>query len=392
MTDVHGGRIREAAAALGRPPAEMLDFSANVNFLGPAPSVVVAARAAVDEMAWYPSDPPVALRRAAAEFLQVPEEAVLLGNGASELIFLVVAFFRPRRVLVLGPTFTEYERAARAWDAEVDVLWAPAASGYRLTSADVDPAELDRRFAAADLFFYCDPNNPTGALLDRGLRTLLLEAAGRTETPVFADESFLAFTAAWPEGSLTREAHPHAIVLHSFTKILSLPGLRLGALVVPERWRPGLSRRVPPWNLNCVVQSAALAGLAEEDLLQATAATTTVARDALVAGLEGLPGLAEVLPADGNFLCLRLEGPLAPELVTRLRDEHGVLVRDLSRFPGMGPSYLRVAVRSPDENRRLLEAMGTVLGSLVSSRPEAAPVSGSPAGRPADSRAEAAVR
>jgi threonine-phosphate decarboxylase len=365
MSDVHGGRIREAAAALGRPVAEMLDFSANVNFLGPAPAVVGAARAAVDEMGWYPSDPPLALRRAAAEFLGVREEAVLLGNGASELIFLVVAYFRPRRVLVLGPTFTEYERAARAWGAEVDTLWLPADADFELSRADIDLPELDRRLAAADLLFFCDPNNPTGGLLDREAWALVVARAREAGTPVFADESFLAFTSLWPSGSLTRERHPHAIVLHSLTKILALPGLRVGALVVPDAWCAELSQRVPPWNLNCVAQPAALAGLAEKELLRATPAATAAARRVFVAGIERLPLVERVLRADANFVCVRLGLPAVPRLVAHLRDTHGVLVRDLSRFAGMGPDYLRLAVRSPEQNGRVLEALASSLGRLA---------------------------
>jgi threonine-phosphate decarboxylase len=367
--DFHGGKIREAAARLGRRPEEMLDFSANINFLGPGAEVTAAAHAALEEMAWYPADPPLQLRQAAATFLTVPREAVLLGNGASELIFLVVAHFRPRRVLILGPTFTEYERAARAWGAEVDVLSLPAERGFRLTEEEVDRADLDRRLARAQLLFVCDPNNPTGALLDKGLRSLLFERAAAADVPVFVDESFLAFTLNWPAGSATLLGLPHVIVLHSFTKILAMPGLRVGALVVPAAWQEELSARVPPWNLNCVAQTAALTALAQARLLADTPAAVAESREALARALAALPGVAQILPADANFLCLRLAAPVVAALTARLRDEHAVLVRDLSLFPGMGPHYLRVAVRSPGENESLVRAMSLVLQDLTPAVP-----------------------
>jgi threonine-phosphate decarboxylase len=358
--DLHGGKIREAAAALGLDAAGLLDFSMNVNFLGPTPAVLAAARRAVDEMAWYPLDPPVGVRRAAATFLDVSEDRVILGNGASELIFLVVACLRPRRVLIVGPTFTEYERAARAWGAEIDVLWLSEERDFRLASADLDDLAVRGRIARADLVFLCDPNNPTGALFDRDARDRLLDLAAALATPVFIDESFLAFTEAWPAASATRRADTNAIVLHSFTKILAMPGLRVGALVVSPELGAVLGPRTPPWNLNCVAQTAALAAFAERDVLAETPAATASARAALCAGLAGVPLIERILPADANFLCLRLARPEATHLVARLRDEHGILVRDLSSFPGMGPRYLRTAVRAPEDNRRLLDAMSAV--------------------------------
>ncbi len=376
--DIHGGKLREAAAALGLEATAMLDFSANVNFLGPTPDVMAAARRAVDEMAWYPLDPPAPLRRAAAAFLDVPEDQVILGNGASELIFLLMAHLRPRQVLIIGPTFTEYERAARAWGAEVDVLWLPEAEDFRLSFRLLDRADVRARIQKADLVFVCDPNNPTGSSLDREVRDSLLDAAAEAGTVVFVDESFLAFTAEWPTGSATHSAgwggakdpgatgpgtDTHLVVLHSFTKILAMPGLRVGALVVSPERAAEIAPRTPPWNINCVAQAAAMTAFVDPHLAPAAPAATAEARATLADGLASLRSVECVLPADANFLCVRLTSPAAGDIAVRLRDQHGVLVRDLSSFPGMGPRYLRVAVRASDDNHRLLTAWRTAAGS-----------------------------
>ncbi len=359
--DLHGGKIREAAAALGLPASEILDFSANVNFLGPTPAVVEAARRAVCEIGWYPLDPPTGARRAAAEFLDVGEDQVLLGNGASELIFLVVAHLRPRRVLIVGPTFTEYERAARAWGAQVDVLWLSEELDFRLTPQITAAPDFAERVARAELIFLCDPNNPTGGLHDRAGRDALIDVAAASGVPVFVDESFLAFTPAWPDSSAGRGLRGNVIVLHSFTKILALPGLRVGALVVPPAVAATLGPRVPPWNLNCVAQAAALAGFGEHDVLLETPAAVASARRALVEALAALPGVARVVPADANFVCVRLAEPHSTTVTRELREGHGLLVRDLADLPGMGPEYLRFAVRAAGENRQLVLALARVL-------------------------------
>lgn len=355
--DTHGGRVRELAASLGRSPEELLDFSANVNFLGPTPSVVAAARRAVEEMGWYPQDPPAPVRRAAATYLRVPEDRVLMGNGASELISLVVAYLRPRTVLVVGPTFTEYARTARAWGAEVDLLEAPEDAGFALTPELLRDSDARERIRQADLVCICDPNNPTGTLMDRQVRAELLAAAEQGRTWVLADESFLGFTLAWPEGSAAFLEGDRLIIIHSLTKILTLPGLRVGAAVVPETVAEPLRRRLPPWNLNCVAQGAASAALAEKEMLARTPRETEMRRRELTEGLRALPGVDAVLPGEANFLCVRLAGTDSGRVTELLREKHGVLIRDLSRFPGMGSRYIRVAVRDTADNQKLLSAL-----------------------------------
>jgi threonine-phosphate decarboxylase len=363
VADLHGGKIREASELLGIPGDELLDFSANVNFLGPSPRVVAAARRAVDEMGWYPLDPPDPLRHAAARFFEVADERVLLGNGASELIFLVAAHVRPRRVVVLGPTFTEYERAARAWGAEVDLVLAPGSADFAYSADDI--GALESRLAAADLVFFCDPNNPTGHLWDREARDTLVEVCGRAGTLLFADESFLAFTEEWPERALSRRQPDHVMVLHSLTKILAMPGLRVGALIVPTSLGPVLGPRIPPWNINCAAQAASVAGLGESALLRQTPAAVAEARAASLEALRRLPGVERILPAHANFLCLRLSAP-ARDVVGRMLREHGILVRDLTDMAGMGPQWVRVAVREPADNERLAAALGAVLDTASS--------------------------
>src|SRR5680860_1283471 len=217
--DEHGGRVRERAAFLGRKPEELLDFSANVNFLGPTLPVVAAARRAIDEMAWYPQDPPTLLRRAAAAYLRVPED---------------------------------------------------------------------------------------GVLMDREVRTEIIRLAEDAGTWVLVDESFLGFTQVWPEGSAISLGSERVMVVHSLTKILALPGLRVGAAILPQTAAEPFRRRLPPWNVNCVAQAAALAALSDEEMLAQTPRETEQRRNELTEGLEALPLVEAVLPGEANFLCLRL--------------------------------------------------------------------------------------
>lgn len=374
--DEHGGRVRKRAAMLGMEPEELLDFSANVNFLGPTLPVLAAARRAIDEMAWYPQDPPTPLRRAAAAYLRVPEDGMLMGNGASELISLVVASLRPERVLTVEPTFAEYARTARAWGAEVDRIETPEDDNFALTPQSVRNPGVAERIRRADLVCLCDPNNPTGGLIDREVRTEIIRLAEDAGTWVLVDESFLGFTQVWPEGSAISLGSERVMVVHSLTKILALPGLRVGAAILPQTAAEPFRRRLPPWNVNCVAQAAALAALSDEEMLARTPRETEQRRNELAEGLEALPLVETVLPGEANFLCLRLAETAAQAggHPTRINAErvadlllrrHGVLVRDLSRFPGMGSFYIRVAVKDHEENERLLSAFGQISTELT---------------------------
>ncbi len=373
--DRHGGKIREAAERLGVAPEELLDFSANVSFLAPTAAMREAAAGALARAGWYPEERPEELRRLAADFLSVPPERVLLGNGASELIFLVVAALAPRRVLVLRPAFTEYERAAEAWGAAIDSVQMPEERDFRPTWNDLEEQGFPAKLRNADLLFLCEPNNPTGTLLERDVRDRILVEAAKAGTAVLVDESFLAFTQAWPQGSAlrapgraARRAEDESVgsrlfVLHSLTKLLAIPGLRVGALTVPEGQIEAMSRRLPPWNINCVAAAAAVAGLSDSPLIKQTAAAVREVREPLREALGRLPGIDAVLPGEANFLCVHLKRPVAQDL-TEATLEQGVLIRDLTDFPGLDGRYFRVAVRSAEENQRLLRALRSALGAL----------------------------
>lgn len=301
---VHGGDVFRAAAEVGRDPASVLDFSANIHPLGAPPGVLDAARAAVAEAGRYPPPYGEPLRSRISE--RVGAE-VVLGNGATELLRAAVAGCR--RVWVRAPSYLGYAEAA--WPAEV---------------RHGDGAE------PGDAIVVGRPNNPDGhlpsvddiaAMLRRGVR-------------VVVDESFLGFTDAPSCVGLDG-----VVVVTSMTKTYGIPGLRLG-------WATGIdSRLVPTWTVNAVALAAGLACLDHWDWPR------RIPLDAWRSGLAGAIGGTGA----ANFLLLTLPEPRGPELRSRMLRDHGVLVRDASNFAGLDGRHLRVAVRTPDENARLVEAL-----------------------------------
>ena len=348
----HGAHGALAAKALGAARDDFLDFSANINPLGPPEDAILAAgKALLGEAATYPDPRYPGLRAALAGYLSVPPETVLPTNGGAEALFLaarVAADGGGRRAVILDPTFSEYAAAARTAGLEPESRIARRPErGFRLDHAVLD--DLDD----VGLVFLCNPNNPTGDLLSgEGVMRISdkVRAAGAV---LVVDEAFADFA---PGQSVATEVDERLYVARSFTKFFAVPGLRLGCLVARE---PETAEAFQPsWPVNVVAAAAGVAAAGDPAFAEMTVTEVEGRRWELFGALEGLDGVTPY-PGAANFLLFR--GPEGlPELLARL----GVLVRGCDPFPGLGPGFVRVAVRGREENGRLISALAKALGEI----------------------------
>lgn len=343
-TVVHGGPDLAELERLGLRADELIDFSVSTNPLGPSPAALVAARDA--DLGRYPDRLALALRRALAARLGVEIEELLVGNGSTELIWLLaLAYLRPGNpVFVLEPTFGEYRAAARLLGAEVAEWRAEASDDFRV---DVAAVARELRRVRPRLAFVCNPNNPTGVLLSPSDLEPLLEVL--PEGLLVVDEAYLDLTAqpssAWPARGAER-----LVELRSMTKQYGLPGLRLGyALASPSVIRR-LAAWQPTWSVNAAAQAAGLAALADPDHVTAGQRLVAEARAYLTPRLEALG--YQCVPSAANFWLVEVGA--ASELRQRLL-EQGILVRDCTSF-GL-PGHIRLAARPLAECERLIAAL-----------------------------------
>lgn len=307
----HGGDVLRAADEAGLDPATVVDFSANIHPLGPPPGVLEAARGAIAASHRYPSPDGEPLRSLLSA--RVGAE-VVLGNGATEL--LRAALVGCRRVHVRAPSYLGYAEAA--WPLPV------------VYGAQAEPG---------DAIVVGRPNNPDGHLptLDE------VAALRRPGVRVVVDESFLGFT-----GEPSCVALDGVVVVTSLTKTFGIPGLRLG-------WATAIDPRLlPTWTVNSPALAAGLACLDAWDWPRRVPLDAW--RADLASALARSPRVVSVTGA-ANFLLLTLRAPDAPALRARALRDHGVLLRDASNFAGLDAHHVRVAVRTPPENARLLAAL-----------------------------------
>ncbi len=339
----HGALDFAELEQLGLRPDEVLDFSVNSNPFGPPPVVrQVMEQTAIER---YPDRETLALRRALAGHLGVDSTRILAGNGTAELIWLVaLAYIRPGdAVLVAGPTFGEYARAARIMGAEVHTWTAQPETGFTFNTTQISQA-LHRCFYK--IVFLCNPNNPTGQVFP--LEALDQWAQAHPQTLFVVDEAYIAFAAGVE--SVIRVQADNILVLRSMTKDYALAGLRLGYAVGDEAIISALIKVRPPWSVNALAQAAGVAVLQDRVFLNDSMRKLHIAKQTLIDGLMEL-GYRPLDSKVHYFLTPVGNGADFRQALLSF----GIQVRDCSSF-GL-PAYVRISPRQPEENASLLYAL-----------------------------------
>lgn len=325
-----------------------LDFSSNVNPLGPPPSVISAMQRACAQVRQYPDPYCRALTRAIAAHEGVPERSILCGAGAAELIYAYCDALRPKKIAELAPTFSEYSAAAAHFGASV--------ARFSLHAPNFAPDETLFSFLESekpDALFLCTPNNPTGKTIPRALLEAVLQQCKKQHTHVLLDECFLDFTDEKSAQDLLPQFE-NLLILKAFTKNFALAGARVGyCLTENHALMHKMSEGSQPWNVSLPAQAAGVAALQEWSWVLRARDLTRRERAYLS---QELPALGfSVCPSEANYLLLRAPVGLGAALLRR-----GIAIRSCENYPGLGPGWYRIAVRLHEENEALLETMRRV--------------------------------
>lgn len=343
QTLTHGGNIW-----LREEP--FLDFSASIHPLGMPPEVLTAAQQGVAASVHYPDPGCTALRRAIAMAQQAPEDWVLCGNGATDLMDLLARAASPRRALLPVPAFGEYERSLLGAGCQVERFPLLRADGFRVTRR-----LLERLTPELDWLCLANPNNPTGAAVEPELLQAIVRRCETLGITLVVDESFLALSDPEARTDLRPmlSSAPQLILLRSLTKSYGIPGLRLGyALSSNTALLNRLREYGQPWAVSVPAQMAGVAAMSRPDWPERAMEIVRPQRRRLRAGLEELGFL--VFPSCTNYLMF--EAPDRPGLREALLGR-GILIRSCGDFFPLSKCFYRVAVRTSEENAALLRAL-----------------------------------
>ncbi|MDD7740343.1 MAG: threonine-phosphate decarboxylase [Fusicatenibacter sp.] len=328
------------------------DFSVNVNPCGTPDRVKQAVIDSVCSLQDYPDSGCTKLTAVLSQKEQVPEEEIIFGNGAAELIYALVHTLRPKKALLCAPSFAEYESALLS--AGCFIRFAPLMEeqGFALTEDFLEQLTED-----LDLVILCNPNNPTGIVTNRKLLLRIAKICQEKKIFLMLDECFVDLTLRPEEITMKGylDQYPEMFLLKAFTKTYAMPGLRLGyGFCKDEHLIERMYQMLPSWNVSIPAQNAGIAALSEDEYVNQAREIISKERPWMKQKLEEF-GMT-VWDSGANFLFFRGPKGLAQKL-----KRGKILIRDCSNYPGLSEGYYRVAVRCRRENEVLMQAIEQIM-------------------------------
>ena len=377
--DFHGGNIYKVFRE--KNIKEILDYSSNINPYGIPESLKSRIIKNLEILERYPDPDYVELREKLANLNNVNLSDIILGNGATEIIFLFMKVINPKKILIVSPTFGEYERAVKAVgtsrnsidlscsddnknienkEIEIEYFELKESDDFKLNIGNLKN-QLEKKY---DLLIICNPNNPTGKFLKLAQTEEILKECNKYDTKLFIDEAFIEFLADGMKESIinTEENKKNLFVTRAFTKFFAIPGLRLGyGMYFDKELEQKISEKKEPWSVNNIAELAGLTVLDDTEYIEKTLKWITKEKIYMYEKLNEISGI-KVYETEVNFIAGKIDEKLFSEglNVKILREkmlEQGILIRDASNFKFLDERFFRLAIKDRTSNDRVIEAM-----------------------------------
>lgn len=357
----HGSDLEKIEQVYGIKKEEITSYSANVNPLGISQNLKNHLAAHLDVITGYPDREYTRLRQEIAHYTGTQTEFILVGNGSTELISHFIQTLRPQKALILGPTYSEYER---------DVSLCGGTSLYYPLREEnqflIDTEGLcSQLHEGIDLLVLCNPNNPTATAIEKKDLRKILDACLQYGIFVMVDETYVEF-APNPQDisavSLTGY-YTNLMILRGTSKFFACPGLRLGYAVTGNLdLLREITQKKDPWSVNSLAELAGQFMFRDEDYIQKTKALIHGEIRRIYQQLSSWDTV-KVYPGCSNFLLVKIlkEGVDAQMLFDHCIRQK-MMIRNCSTFPFLDDSYFRFCMMMPEQNDRLLAAFEQLLG------------------------------
>ena len=338
----HGGNVYDSTGQI----SDWLDMSANINPLGLSEAVKTAIASNIDGLIHYPDPEARKLKSAISARYKIDFKNIITLNGAAEFFYLFFNAIRPKRVLIVVPSFSEYERAALAANCEIEYFVTHAKDNFNIDFERLIKAVDNDKI---DCIVLANPNNPTGNLINFEDVSKLL----KMNVFVMVDESFIDFV---DDKYSVRELcleNKNLMIVQSLTKFFAIPGLRLGFAIVDEERVKRLELCKDVWNVNYLAQKAGIAALNDEEYISRTRNWIIKEKKSITSRLKTIVDIKFFGPTV-NFVLIKFDSEkVAFNVINKLRS-HKILVRSCANFRGLDGSYIRMAIRHREDNDRVI--------------------------------------
>ena len=349
----HGANVDNMAKQFGKNENDIIDFSSNVNphIISDLGKYVLEG---LEKSRSYPDINYTNLRNNISDYIKVDSELIIPGNGATEIIYLLMKSIK-RRLAILNPTFSEYGRGAKLNNLEIIDFHLKEENNF---SIDLD--EIQKNMDKFDSLFVCNPNNPNGKVKDLNeLLDLMIE----NDKLLIVDETFMEFVGEEEKYSLINkiEQTPNLFILKAVTKFFGMPGLRLGYGVTSNKQIiNNIYEYKEPWTINSFAENLSNYLFKDKEYINGSKDYYINERKFMLEELRKISRL-KVYDTDTNFVLIKLDDDEANSLKLELFEKYNILIRDASNFIGLDKSYIRVAIKSHNDNKVLIESLRKIL-------------------------------
>ena len=389
--DFHGGNIYKIFRE--KNIKEILDYSSNINPYGIPESLKKRITENLEILERYPDPDYVELREKLAYLNKVDVSNIILGNGATEIIFLFMKVINPKKILIAAPTFGEYERAVKAMKRvenssilgnsdkkkddenscgkqkiKIEYFELKENDDFKLNIHNLKN-ELEKKY---DLLIMCNPNNPTGKFLKLDETEEILKECNKYNTKLFIDEAFIDFLKDGIKESIinTKEDKQNLFVTRAFTKFFAMPGLRLGyGIYFDKKLEKRISEKKEPWSVNNIAEMAGLTVLDDTKYIEETLKWIAEEKTYVYEKLNEINGI-KPYKTEVNFITVKIEDNfilkgLNVKILRGKMIEKGILIRDASNFKFLDERFFRLAIKNRKNNDRVIETLKKIFDDFI---------------------------
>lgn len=352
----HGGNIWSMSGDPSITGSNLIDFSINTNPLGFPEEINKIILDNIPYIKHYPDPECKYLRYNISEQLGINYKNIIAGNGSSELFYCSINTIKPSKILLLAPSFSEYEKASHASGASVSFI------DYERQNSEffIDIKKILKKLPQTDILIIGNPNNPTGSIINHETLMFIVKKAQENNCYIFIDEAFIDFMEDRKNISLIKNiaGNNNIIIFRSLTKIFSIPGLRLGYAVAHGNLVDKIRAHQPDWPVNIFAQSVGAELVKNEDFIRKTLKIVEQERHFLYSCISEIKSL-KPYKSHANFLIIEIlkTGLNSKILKSKLFSKNNILIRDCSNFRNLGNAFFRIAVKTRAENEKLISAL-----------------------------------
>ncbi len=356
----HGSDLEKIESIYGIKKEDIVSFSANVNPLGLSSRLRHSLADHLDAITSYPDREYTSLRKVIAAYCDTEYDRIIVGNGSTELISLFIQIEHPAKAMIIGPTYSEYEREISLGGGTSLYFPLKESADFKL---DLEKLESQLN-ESIDLLVICNPNNPTSSAISRKDMRSILDICKQHDIYVMVDETYIEFAENYDEINAIplTNYYNNIVILRGISKFFAAPGLRLGYAITGNKdLIKAVNTKQNPWTINSLAEIAGSLMFTDEAYIRQTKELISGERQRIIAALREMKEL-KVYEPTANFVLVRiLRDDVTADSMFDAAIRQKMMIRNCSTFPFLDNKYIRFCFMMPEDNDRLLSCIKEII-------------------------------